>query len=109
MQSQLMTVELEQTVMREIGLGNHYNLFNGSGWCLYIRRSAVDKLPSIAQKHGLTISPDWLKYCRAANQVDQVNDQYSLTNTWVACSYAIEDAIYRSDGGEDAGFSPDNL
>jgi len=104
-----MAVELEQTVMREIGLGNHYNWFNGSGSCQYIRRGAVDKLPTVARKHGLTIAPAWLKHCRTANQVDQVNgSQYSLTNTWVACSYAIQDAIYRSEGGEDAGFSPDN-
>lgn len=103
-----MAVELEQTVMREIGLGQHYSWFNGSGSCQYIRREAVDKLPATAQKHGLTIAPAWLKHCRTANQVDQVNgSQYSLTNTWVACSYAIQDAIYRSEGGEDAGYSPD--
>lgn len=28
-----------------------------------------------------------------------------LTNTWVACFYAIQDAVYRSEGSE--GFSPE--
>jgi len=104
-----MAVDLEQTVMREIGLGQHYSWSNGSGSCQYIRRKAVLELQPIAQNHGLSISPAWLKHCQIANQVDQVNGrQYSLTNTWVSCSYAIQDAIYRNEGGEDAGFSPDN-
>lgn len=100
-----MAVELEQTVMREIGLGNHYNWFNGSGSCEYIRRDAVNKLPQAAQKHSLTISPKWLAHCKTANQVDQADgEQYTLTNTWIACSYAIQDAIYRQGNGK--GFDP---
>lgn len=104
-----MAVKLEQAVMREIGLGNHYSWFNGSGTCKYIRQSAVDKLANVAREHGLSISSDWLRHCKIANQVDQVDDnQYSLTNTWVACSLAIQDAIYRKEAGEGAGFSPNN-
>ncbi len=104
-----MAVELEQTVMREIGLGSNYNWFNGSGSCEYIRRDAVDKLAKVASNRELVISEKWLKHCRIANQVDQVDGgKYTLTNTWIACSYAIQDAIYRKEAGEDAGFSPDN-
>jgi len=102
-----MAVELEQAIMREIGLGNHYSWFNGSGSCEYIRREAVNRLPAIAQGHGLTISKKWLAQCKTANQVDQVDgNQYSLTNTWITCSYAIQDAIYRKEGGDKAGYDP---
>ena len=104
-----MAVELEQTVMREIGLGNHYSWFNGSGSCEYIRRDAVQHLLEKAATHGLTISPEWLKYCKIALQVDAINSgRWGLTNVWIVCSYAIQDAIYRKEGGENAGFSPDN-
>lgn len=103
-----MAVELEEMIMAEIGLGSNYRWFNGSGSCGYIRRNAVDELPKVAKKHGLTIAPSWLNHCREADEVDQVDgEQYSLTNTWIACSYAIQDAIYRKEGGEQAGFSPD--
>lgn len=94
--------------MREIGLGNNYRWYNGSGSCGYIRQNAVAKLPEVLSGHGLEISQDWLDHCRTANQVDQINSkQFGLTNTWVACSYAIADAIHRKEGGENAGHSPD--
>lgn len=100
-----MAVELESTIMVEIGLGNNYRWFNGSGSCGGIRQSAVSKLPSAAVKHGLSISPRWLAHCNTADKVDQVDgQQYTLTNTWIACSYAIQDAIYRKEG--DKGFDP---
>ena len=104
-----MAIELEQIIMREIGLGNHYSWSNGSGSCQYIRRDAVDKLEAVAQSHGLAISLDWLQRCRTACRVDQVDGgNYSLTNTGTACSYAIQDAIKRKEGGDSAGFSPGN-
>lgn len=103
-----MAVELEQTVMMEIGLGNHYGWFNGSGSCGYIRADAVNKFQSVAQKHGLSISSAWLKRCHEAITVDECDGQkYSLTNTWITCSYAIQDAIYRKESGK--GFNPPPL
>ncbi len=102
-----MAVELEPTVMMGIGLGNNYHRFNGSGSCRYIRQGAVGKLAEAARKHGLSISEPWLARCKTANQVDAIDsDECGLTNTWVACSYAIQDAIYRKEGGEDQGFDP---
>ena len=104
-----MALPLEETIMNEIGLGAHYSWFNGSGSCEYICRDAVNKLSATLQKHGMTLDPKWLALCREANLVDQVNSgQYGLTNTWIVCSYAIEDAIYRQQGGEGAGILPDN-
>ncbi len=102
-----MAVELERTVMMEIGLGNNYRWFNGSGSCRYIRQGAVGKLAEAARKHGLSIASTWLARCKVANQVDAVDSgEYGLTNTWVSCSYAIQDAIYRKEGGDEQGFDP---
>ena len=102
-----MAAPLEQDVMKAIGLGAHYSWFNGSGSCDYIRRHAVEKLEDAAKASGLQISPEWLEVCKTATRVDQVNSKnYGLTNTWIACSYAIQDAVYRSESGPDAGFSP---
>ena len=99
-----MAVELEQTVMAAIGLGQHYNWYNGSGSCGYIRRDAVERLAGAAKKHGLSIAPAWQKHCETAIRVDACDSEYTLTNVWIACSYAIQDAIYRKDGGK--GFEP---
>lgn len=105
-----MAVELEQTIMADIGLGAHYNWFNGSGSCESIRRKAVEVLTEAAEIHGLTISQEWLNHCRKAYRADAIEGgRYTLTKTWVSCSYAIEDAIYRKEGGKDAGFSPKTL
>ena len=103
-----MAVELESKVMEEIGLGQNYRWFNGSGSCRYIRNNAIDKLVSVAQQNGLTISPSWLSHCRTANQIDNFgSSEYGLTNVWIACSYAIADAISRLESGESAGYSPE--
>jgi hypothetical protein len=100
-----MAIELESTIMQKIGLGQHYSWSNGSGSCRYIRDEALKLLPGAAAENGLTIHPAWLAHCRKASRVDQVGgDCYRLTNVWIACSYAIEDAIHRSEGGE--GFTP---
>ena len=91
-----MAVELEQTIMQEIGLGNNFRWFNGSESCGYIRQKAVDILSNVAGNHGLSISEEWLQHCRTAIRDDQLDgDQYTLTNTWLACYYAVHDAIYR--------------
>lgn len=100
-----MAVELESKVMEGIGLGQHYSWFNGSGSCRYIRNAAIDKLTQVASENGLTIAPEWTAYCRTASRADECGgSQYRLTNVWIACSYAIQDAIYRSEG--DGGYSP---
>lgn len=105
-----MAVELEIKVMDEIGLGSvvGYSYFNGSGSCGYIRADAVNKLKKVAEKNGLKISPNWMQRCHEALTVDECDGgKYSLTNTWITCSYAIQDAIYRKDGG--VGFNPPPL
>lgn len=102
-----MAFELESKVMEEVGLGQHYSWFNGSGSCRYIRNAAIDKLAQVASKNGLTVSEKWLAHCRLASRVDECgNSQYRLTNVWIACSYAIQDAICRKEGGESAGYNP---
>ena len=100
-----MAVELETKIMNQIGLFDSYQWNNGSGSCGYLRSNAVSKLASVAKENGLDIAPKWLNHCRTALQVDEVNSgRFGLTNTWIACSYAIQDAIYRSEGGD--GITP---
>lgn len=83
-----MAVDLEQKVMRQTGLGNHYSWFNGSGSCQYIRDEAIKRLPGAAKENGLDISSAWLAHLRTASQVDNVNSgKYSLTNVWIAGCY----------------------
>lgn len=102
-----MAMPLESKVMEEIGLGQHYSWYNGSGSCQYTRDEAIRRLPEACTKNGLTVSPAWITHCRRASLADQVDARnYGLTNVWVACSYAISDAIYRSQGGESAGIMP---
>lgn len=56
-----MAMQLEETIMREIGLGNHYNWFNGSGSCRYIREEAAkkvgEKINAHAQEEPTAIAP----------------------------------------------------
>lgn len=100
-----MALPLEQEVMADIGLGQHYSWFNGSGSCQYTRNKAIELLPEKARDKGLQISDKWLAHCKTASLVDQHNaGVYSLTNVWIACSYAIADAIHREDGG--LGYDP---
>ena len=100
-----MAMELEQTIMNKIGLGANYRWFNGSGSCGGKRRNAVEKLSSAAKEHELSISAKWLDRCRMAIRVDELDgEQYTLTNTWVSCSYAIADAIRRKSGSD--GYNP---
>jgi hypothetical protein len=103
-----MAVELEAKIMGKIGLGNHYGWFNGSRSCAGIRRAAISKLPRAAQAEGLTISAAWMARLREADVVDGIDGgEVSLTNVWITASYAIQDAIYRSEG--DKGFAPPPL
>jgi len=100
-----MAVELEQEVMKKIGFSQHYSWHNGSGSCQYARNEAVARLTEAANGLGLSISKEWIEKCKEATRADDVNSgKYGLTNTWITCSYAIQDAIHRNDG--DKGFSP---
>ena len=100
-----MAVDLEQKVMRQIGLGQHYSWYNGSGSCQYIRDEAIQRLPDAAKENGLDVSNAWLAHLRTASQVDSVNSgKYGLTNVWISCSYAVQDAIYRAEDGK--GYDP---
>ena len=94
-----MTDSLEDAVMREIGMGSHYTYYNGSGSCQFIREGAVEDLAkAIKNKVKVDIDPEWQKAVEC--QESKEDSQYILTKTWVACSYAIQDALYRATGGE---------
>ena len=90
-----MALPLEQTIMSEIGLGQHYNWFNGSGSCKYIRHQAADAMAGVIQAHADKgediVPPDpslIAEIKRISRQVDAAN-QYTLTAVWIAASYTI--------------------
>jgi len=93
-----MAMELEPKIMGDIGLAQHFNYFNGSGSCEYIRKQAADKLEGAildAAASGVIAAPN-SKVIGVVKKVAQVGDdsQYSLTKTWQAASEAITAHIH---------------
>lgn len=101
----------EQEIMAAIGLGSHYNWYNGSGSCAWIGRQAVEKLPDALQERGMSLSKEWARVLSKALQADSFDSPggYSLTNVWVACSYAIQDAMYRHESPDSEGVDPAHM
>lgn len=87
-----MSLPMEDEIMREIGLGNHYSWFNGSGSCGGIRKAAARRLPDALRAHGIAPHMPLLRLLeRVAEQEGQNGRdyQYVLTKTWQACSTVI--------------------
>ena len=88
-----MAVQLESQIMSRIGLGNHYNWYNGSDSCRPYRDSAVMKLTDAIQaahdagEHICPPQDDLIKLARRARGLDSVD--CTLTHTWQACSNVI--------------------
>ena len=97
-----MALELEETIMREIGLGAHYNYSNGSGSCRYIREKAVRVLPEVIAKYHAedktAIAEPDQRLCDTLATIAQVSDSSdsSLTKTWEAASYVIAEHIHQA-------------
>ena len=96
-----MILELESKIMEEIGLGNHYQWFNGSPSCRSIRIEAANRLSNIIQKHhnnGEEIAPPktnlFITLMDIAEEGD--SDVYVLTKTWQAASYIIAEHIHQA-------------
>lgn len=95
-----MALELETTIMDEIGLGHPYgyNFFNGSGSCEYIRKEAARRMGAAIKKHadaGEQIAqPDdgLLMLMEEATTWDE--DRYTLTKAWEVASYVIAAHIH---------------
>lgn len=97
------SLPLEDLAMRAIGLGAHYNYFNGSGSCSYIRMDAVKKLPDVITqlaKEGNEIIEPYGKLIDTLSKIATTSESnsYSLTKTWQAASDTIRihmDAFYK--------------
>jgi len=94
-------MELESKIMAEIGLGNHYSWFNGSGSCGYIREEAAAKLAEIIEKHhkaGDRIAPPDKVLVKLVKDVAERGDENdsTLTKTWVVASYIIAEHIHQA-------------
>jgi hypothetical protein len=98
--------QLEDKIMAEIGLGQNYRWYNGSGSCEYIRKEAVAQLKQKLENYreeGYKIAPTSELLVgtlqRIANSFE--SSRYSLTNTWQALSYVIAEHLHT------ANLSPD--
>lgn len=103
-----MALELESKIMSEIGLGNHYNWYNGSGSCRYIRIEAANKLFGTIQKHhdnGEEIASPENSLINIVKHIaeDGDSDDYILTKTWQAASYVIAEHIHRIQMSDEEG------
>ncbi len=88
---------IEQQVMAAIGFGSHYNWYNGSGSCKGRAREALRLLPMKLEAEEMTLDPQW---AAAIQQAIGEDSEYGLTMAWKACSYAIQDALYRKAGSQ---------
>lgn len=94
-----MALELESKIMDEIGLGNHYNWYNGSGSCRPIRVQAVSKLRDAIKSHhdaGEEIASPNNRLIAFARKVagSSLDSNYMLTKAWEVCSYVIASHIH---------------
>lgn len=93
-----MALPLESEVMRDIGLGNHYNWFNGSGSCGGIARAAAEKIgEAIKRRHraGEEIAaPVPALIVLVTESLRKNGSDYSLTKTWQVASDVIQTHIH---------------
>lgn len=91
----------EQQVTNAIGLGSGYRFWNGSGSCGGARRRWIRDYPEVMERFGLQVDPRWVAKMKEADEADQFDgEDYTLTNVWVAISYAVQSAIYVAAGSE---------
>lgn len=101
-----MSLPLEDTIMSEIGLGNHYHWFNGSSSCRGIRIDAARRLSAAIQAahdRGDPIAPPSKSLCALVQRIATVEAGDSkLTDTWQACSEAIRAHMEKHAGNRSA-------
>ena len=101
-----MALELETKIMMEIGFGNHYNWYNGSPSCRYIRTEAVNMLFDRIQIHydrGEEIALPNYHLINTVKRIAEIGDpdDYVLTKTWEAASYVIAAHIHQAGASEE--------
>ena len=89
-----MPVELEDQIMREIGLAQHYSWFNG-GSCEHTRKTAASRLANVINRHateGDAIAEpnqELIEHLICVSTYGE-SSPYFLTNTWKAASDIIQ-------------------
>jgi hypothetical protein len=88
-----MTLDLETVIMQEIGLGQHFSWFNGSGSFMYVAQSAARELPDAIQKHysaGEKIAAPVPRLMALMDEaVSWDAEPYILTKAWQVASEVI--------------------
>lgn len=100
-----MATDIEQQIMRAVGLHSHYNWYNGSGSCQGIRHKAVAELAgaiNAARDDGALIAPLDPACAEMLAMVSSMMDERdtTLTHTWQAianCIRAHQEAAHGSE------------
>ncbi len=87
-------LELEETIMGEIGLGMPYSWHNGSGSCIHTREEAAKRLPEAITKHNAIdnskIAPPQAVLTELVARAGRLDkSEYVLTKTWQVASDVI--------------------
>ncbi|HLC59349.1 MAG TPA: hypothetical protein VJH34_02395 [archaeon] len=94
-----MAMELEARIMKQIGLGQHYNWYAG-GSCREVRLNAVERLPRILRINhdiGLSVDIPYKPLIDILSRISVESDSdYTLQNTWEAASYVIAAHIHNA-------------
>ncbi|MBI2040779.1 MAG: hypothetical protein HYT16_01630 [DPANN group archaeon] len=90
-----MTLELESTIMGEIGFHSPPNWYAGSGSCVPIRENAAKRLPGVITKYnkaGQEIAPPQASLIALVGRAAQTLDksEFSLDKTWKIASDVIQ-------------------
>lgn len=106
-----MALPLESEIMRQIGLGQHFNWHNDSGGCGYTAMEAARKLRACIQaQHDAdptSIAAPDMRLCDLADRaaVHDAGERYTLTTTWQVCSDVIQAHIHAA-GVDDVFLHP---
>lgn len=91
-----MTIEIDQEIMTEIGLGSPsgYQWYNGSGSCGGVRRAAAKALPEALLARGMAPDRGLMNLVAAVahkgeRPPEMVDDRYVLTRTYQCISDVI--------------------
>jgi len=100
-----MVLKLESKIMKEIGLGNHYSWYAGSGSCPWFACAAANGIAGVIQKYhdaGELISAPDEDLINLLIKVAEFGEtsKNSLQNTWQAASDIISRHIRYSDSSE---------
>lgn len=92
-----MALPEEQAVMAAIGLGQHYNWYNGSGSCREVRHHAAERLAGALSEAGYVVNAALIELVKQVAYGGE-ESEYVLTKTWECASDVIQLSIHAANG-----------